>query len=75
MAATEKVHIIGIGDDGLQGVSAAARQPVAEADQLIGTEHTLAAVPEGGGERMEGGADLDDEITGLLARPFRAESG
>ena len=62
MAATKKVHIIGIGDDGLEGVTAAARQLVAEADLLIGTEHTLSAVPEGGGERMEVGAHLDNVV-------------
>jgi len=44
LPSSEKVHIIGVGDDGLEGLTAAARQLVAEAQLLLGTRQTLAAV-------------------------------
>ena len=43
--ATSKVEIIGIGDDGLEGLTAAARQVVERAEVLIGAKASLAAVP------------------------------
>ena len=42
-----KIHIIGIGDDGLEGLTAAGRQLIEGADLLIGAEPTLAQVPGG----------------------------
>ena len=41
----EKIYIVGIGENGLDGISAAAKQLVLEAELLIGDEHTLAIVP------------------------------
>ena len=40
----EKVHIIGVGDDGLGGLTEMARRLIGQADLLIGTEQTLASV-------------------------------
>ena len=39
-----KVQIIGVGDDGLEGLTAAARKYVDQADLLIGAEKSLNAV-------------------------------
>ena len=41
MATTEKVHILGIGDDGLEGLTSAARQLLQAADLIVGPEHSL----------------------------------
>jgi len=60
--ATSKVEIIGIGDDGLDGLTAAARQVVQQAEVLIGARPSLDAVPgkdmAGKAERVEIGVVL-----------------
>lgn len=67
MAAIEKVYIIGIGDDGLAGANEAARRLIQNAELLIGSEQTLARVPETiKAERMAVGANLE-AISGRLA--------
>lgn len=55
----EKIHILGIGDDGLEGLTAAARQLVAQADLLLGARQALDAVSGSGAERVEIGTSLD----------------
>ncbi len=60
MAAEAKIHIIGIGEDGLDGVTDAARRLVNEAQLLIGEAHSLSLVPQALGERVMVGANLDD---------------
>jgi precorrin-6B C5,15-methyltransferase / cobalt-precorrin-6B C5,C15-methyltransferase len=44
--------VIGIGEDGLDGLSAAARARVEGAEVLVGGERHLALVPEGAAERI-----------------------
>ncbi|HND54613.1 MAG TPA: precorrin-6y C5,15-methyltransferase (decarboxylating) subunit CbiE [Pirellulaceae bacterium] len=57
---SEKVHIVGIGDDGLDGLTSTARQLIERAELLIGGERSLSQVPaKGGVERLEVGFDLD----------------
>ncbi len=60
MAAETKIHIIGIGEDGLDGMTDAARRLVNEAELLIGEAHCLSLVPHCSGERVTVGANLDD---------------
>lgn len=55
---TSKVQIIGIGDDGLEGLTASARQLVEGAEVLIGARQSLASIG-GRAERVEIGGDLD----------------
>ena len=55
----DKIQIIGIGDDGLEGLTAAARQLIAQAEVLIGARQTLGAVAGSKAERVEIGGDLD----------------
>lgn len=71
MTAPRKVHIVGIGDDGLDGLTAAARKLVAEADILIGAERSLATVKETKAERIELGAGLDELLNRISANAQR----
>ncbi len=65
MADAAKIHVIGIGDDGLEGITSAARQLIERADLLIGAEHTLARLPRLPAERMVVGANLDGVVDRL----------
>lgn len=63
-----KIAIIGIGDDGLQAVSPAVSQRIEKAEILLGSERTLALVPEAiAADRMVISSDLSE-----LARQVRA---
>lgn len=66
-SSTRRIHIIGIGDDGVDGVTALARRLIEDADLLIGAEHTLARVPTARGERLVVGAQLEPVTRRLLA--------
>ena len=58
--ATEKIYIIGIGDDGLEGLTGTTRRIVEQAELLIGEDSTL---PENvGGEQLVLGGKLDDAV-------------
>lgn len=62
-----KVHIIGMGDDGVNGLTAGARQLIEAAELVVGGERSLAALPlRPEVERLDLGGDLD-EIVGRLA--------
>jgi len=61
-----KIHIIGIGDDGLQGLTAAASSRVAEAELLIGAKQALVLV-KSPAERYEFAGDLEAVIRKLQA--------
>ncbi len=67
LATAEKVHIIGIGENGLDGLTAGARELIEQADLLIGEDHTLALVPDTGAERLSVGTSLDEAVEGLDA--------
>src|SRR6188768_1284466 len=56
---SKKVQIIGIGDDGLEGLTATARQRAEQAELLIGSRQSLAAVSTNRGEKIEIGGDLE----------------
>jgi len=60
-----KIHIIGMGDDGLDGVTALAKQLAEQAELLIGPEATLAKIPALKGERLVVGNNLDEVIQRL----------
>ncbi len=68
MAPTEsRIHIIGIGSDGLAGLTGRARELVAAADLLVGPEAVLALVPEVRAERLVVGTDLREAVRVLEA--------
>lgn len=67
LATSEKIHIIGIGDDGLDGLTVAARQLIDQADLLVGADYTLARVPNSAAERLIVGGNLDQAVASLSA--------
>jgi precorrin-6Y C5,15-methyltransferase (decarboxylating) len=63
VAATEsKIHIVGVGGDGLTGLTARARELLQSAELLLGSEHTLSRLPEVKAERFRIGTDLQEAV-------------
>jgi len=62
------LSVIGIGDDGLAGLSPAARTLVETAQTLVGGARHLAMVPGGGAERLPWRQPLGDTIADIAAR-------
>ena len=60
-----KVYIVGVGSDGLAGLTARARDILTSADVVLGSEATLDLVPELRAERVAVGADLGAEIRAI----------
>src|SRR5262249_4683415 len=46
-----KIYVIGIGSDGLAGVTARARDLILSAEMLLGSEETLDSIPENKAQR------------------------
>ena len=67
MSTSEKIHIVGIGENGLDGLTAAARELIQNAQVLVGDEHTLASLPATKAERLTAGADLDAAVRRIAA--------
>jgi len=67
LGTEQKVHIIGIGEDGLSGLSKRARTLVQDAELLIGEDHALAHVPRAGAERLIVGTSLDETVERIEA--------
>ncbi|HEY2415262.1 MAG TPA: precorrin-6y C5,15-methyltransferase (decarboxylating) subunit CbiE [Pirellulaceae bacterium] len=57
--ATTKINIVGIGDDGLEGLTTTARQLVQQAELLVGPKDALTAAAASKAEKLEIGSDLD----------------
>ncbi|HVT27521.1 MAG TPA: SAM-dependent methyltransferase, partial [Lacipirellulaceae bacterium] len=57
-----KIHVIGIGDDGLEAVTVGVRQTIADAEVLLGTDRTLALVPKSTAERHVISGDLNQLV-------------
>jgi precorrin-6Y C5,15-methyltransferase (decarboxylating) len=62
-----RIHIIGIGSDGLAGLTSRARQLVESADLLLGSDQTLDLIPETPAERVPIGQDLPEVVRTLEA--------
>ena len=58
----DKVHIIGIGDDGIDGMTAQARRLLEGAETLLGPESCVALLPPAIAGRLEVAAGLDDLV-------------
>src|SRR5437773_9877053 len=54
-----KIDIVGIGDDGLEGLTTTARQLVERAELLVGARQSLSAATGSTAEQIEIGSDLD----------------
>jgi precorrin-6B C5,15-methyltransferase / cobalt-precorrin-6B C5,C15-methyltransferase len=57
-----KIHIIGMGDDGLAGLTSSARQLVDAAQLLVGPESALQKIPPSNSERLVVGSNLDEVV-------------
>ena len=57
--SSERVYIIGIGDDGLEGLTSAARSLIDQAEILVGGAKSLDVVRDTGAQRIEFRGDLD----------------
>src|SRR5262245_43978087 len=60
-----KIIVLGIGDDGLDGLTAASRQQIEAAQLLIGPPPVLRRLPASKAERFEVAGDLDAVIKKL----------
>ena len=67
MSTSEKIHIVGIGENGLDGLTAAARELIQNAQVLVGDEHTLASMPASKAQRLTVGLDLDATLPRIAA--------
>lgn len=57
---TSRIHIVGIGDDGLDGLTGYARQLIDKAVILIGHASLLDKIPESDAQRLQAGGTLDE---------------
>lgn len=67
MSSSETIHIVGISDDGLAGVTEAAARLIREADLLIGPEQALALVGQTRARHLAVGADPDQAVREIAA--------
>jgi len=63
----QRIHILGIGDDGAAGLTSHARRLIDEAELLLGAEYTLALIPPSKAERFPLGSNLDQAVARLNA--------
>jgi len=68
MSATAWISVIGLGEEGLAGLSPEARAAIERADVLIGGERHLALVPNGGAERLTWRTPLKDTMADIARR-------
>lgn len=61
----QKIYIIGIGDDGLEGLTVAAKQRLEAAQLVLGAAQSLALLPKVGAEKFEVGGDLEAVVDKL----------
>lgn len=71
VVAAEKVHIVGIGDDGVEGITAQARRIIEAADVLLGPESCGPLLPPALRSRLETAASLDDLVDRIEAAAGR----
>ncbi|MFL6289176.1 MAG: precorrin-6y C5,15-methyltransferase (decarboxylating) subunit CbiE, partial [Actinomycetes bacterium] len=64
-----KIHVVGVGGDGLAGLTSRARDLVASAEVLVGSDGALRLLPEVNAERVRIGSDLGD-VTERLRTNF-----
>lgn len=62
-----KVHIVGVGDDGVEGMTAQARRLVEAADVLLGPESAAAILPSPLVPKLRTAASLDDLVEKIEA--------
>lgn len=68
---TPWLAVVGIGEDGLDGLGRAARTLIDRAEVLIGGERHLALVPPGTAERLPWATPLADTMSAVVERRGR----
>jgi precorrin-6Y C5,15-methyltransferase (decarboxylating) len=63
-----KIHIIGIGSDGVAGLTVRARELLDAAELVLGSEQTLALLPDLHSRRLRIGTDLPELVRTLESR-------
>jgi precorrin-6Y C5,15-methyltransferase (decarboxylating) len=63
-----KIHIIGVGSDGLGGLTARARELLLSAEVVFGSDQVLTLMPELKAERCQLGPDLHEAVATLSAQ-------
>ncbi len=66
-ASIPKIHILGLGDDGLDGLSPTARQIVDRADLVVGTPRLLELAATEKSRQLVVGSDLDSAAAQIAA--------
>ena len=69
---TSRIHIVGIGDDGFQGLTGHARQLIEQAEVVLGTAPLLRKIPATNAERIEIGAGLESLKDTIVKLPKRS---
>lgn len=69
MAEGNTAYIVGIGEDGVGGLSSKARNLVESAELLVGERLLLSRVPSSNARRIEVGPDLDEALAQIKAHP------
>ena len=64
-AAEPRVHVIGVGSDGLAGLTGRARELIASAELLLGSDHALQLVPESAAQRVRIGPEPQEVVRTL----------
>ena len=59
---SSKIHVIGIGDDGLEALPNSVRELITNAEVVLGTDRTLELVPKSKAERHSITSDLNDLV-------------
>ena len=68
-----RIHIIGVGSDGLAGLTSRAREILLAADVVFGPEPVLRLLPELRAERRPLGSDLQEMVGNLTARRWKGQ--
>jgi precorrin-6Y C5,15-methyltransferase (decarboxylating) len=66
-ASEARIHIIGVGNDGLAGLTSRARELITSADLVLGSDHALELIPEVRADRIRIGSDLAEIVRTLEA--------
>jgi precorrin-6Y C5,15-methyltransferase (decarboxylating) len=66
-ASLAKIHIVGVGGDGLAGLTQRGREILTAAEVVFGADGVLRLLPEVNAERVRIGADLGDVVERLRA--------
>jgi precorrin-6B C5,15-methyltransferase / cobalt-precorrin-6B C5,C15-methyltransferase len=63
--STPWLHVVGIGEDGLESLTPTARVVIASAEVLAGGRRHLAMIPENGALRIAWSSDFDESVAAL----------